>query len=522
MKRHPDLLFFALLLAVSLFYGYHDILFARPGFHHIWRQTDCLSITMNYFCDNRDFFRPAINWVGDKGGRTISEFPIIYFTVAQLWKVFGFHEFIYRLIDVLLVFTGLFSLYRFSREFLADTFWALLIPFFLFSSPILAYFTNNFLADAPALGIVITACYLYWRGFREQSNKWYYLSFLLFLLAGLLKISSLIVFIALFILQLYYVVFRRGEKNWFSRLFRLWPYMVVSVLIFAWYDYAGNYNSHNLNGFFLHGILPIWGIDAAARQEVWKSFMKTLIPNFFTVPALVFVMALFVSMFIFIKKINRYFLFLSLLIFIGSIGFIILFYQVFNVHDYYLTNLLIFIPLPVIAILDLLRRQYPAVFHSLVLKTVAVAAVLVLLYIGAVNTRMRYFPRQAFVQKNLVVNKKEISDWIMWSDYCGTYFNAFKTITPYLRSIGIKRDDLVYSTPDGTINVTLYLMDQKGFSDFYIGGISEDQRMEKVKELGVRYLIINDTSICRKPFLAPYLHHKVGAYKNVVIYDLNL
>jgi len=522
MKKHADLLFVALMLAVSFLYGYHDILFTRPGYHHIWRQSDCLSITMNYYQDNRNFFRPAINWVGDKGGRTISEFPLIYFTVAQIWKIFGFHEFIFRLIDVLIVFTGLFCLFRLARDFLSDTFWALFIPLFLFSSPILGYFTNNFLADAPALGLVLIACYFYRKAYTLQNNRWYYLSFLIFLLAGLLKISSLLVFIALFLIQCYCIVFSRGEKTWYNRVSRLWPYLGVLLLIIAWYSYAGSYNKANLNGIFLHGILPVWGIDSAARLEIWSKLFKVLLPEFFTIPALLLVMAIFISLFVFYRKINRFFLFLSLLVFLGCIGFMLLFFQVFNVHDYYLINLLIFIPLPVIAFLDLLKRHYPSLFNSVFLKVTAAMGLAILLYIGAVNTRMRYYPRQDFVQKSILVNKENISQWIGWSDYCGTYFNAFKTITPYLRSLGIKRNDLVYSTPDGTINVTLYLMDQKGFSDFYIGDIPEDKRIETVKSLGVRYLIINDTTICRKPFLLPYLKHKVGSYLNVEIFDLNL
>ncbi|MCX6268919.1 MAG: glycosyltransferase family 39 protein [Bacteroidetes bacterium] len=521
MKRNADLIFIGLLFAVSFLYGYHAILFARPTYHHIWRQSDCLSITKNYYEDNRNFFRPAINWVGDKGGRTVSEFPIIYFSVAQLWKIFGYHEFIFRLIDVLLVFTGLFSLFRLARELLSDTFWAAIIPLFLFSSPILGYFTNNFLADAPALGLTLTGCYFYWKAFAKQSNKWYLLSFLIFLLAGLLKISSLVIFIALFIIQVYRIIFRGREKAWHTSFSRLWPFLLVLLGILAWYSYAGNYNSHNLNGIFLHGILPIWGIDAAARSEIWKSVVKTLLPGFFTIPALIFDLAAFVSLFLFYKKINRFFLFLSLLVFIGCIGFFLLFYQVFNVHDYYLTNMLIFIPLPLITLLDLLHRKYPVVFNNKFLKIGAALCLVALLYIGAVNTRMRYFPRQAFVQKSIFVNKENISSWIQWSDYCGTYFKAFETITPYLRSLGIKRDDLVYSTPDGTINVTLYLMDQKGFSDFYIGGISEDQRIETVKSYGVKYLIINDSVLYRKPFLAPYLLHKIGTYQNVDIFDIS-
>ncbi len=520
MKRKADFLFVALLLAVSLLYGYSDIMFARPSYHHIWRQSDCLSITMNYYQDNRNFFRPAIHWIGESGGRTISEFPIIYFSVAQLWKVFGYHEFIFRLINVLIVFTGLYCLFRLAREFLSDTFWAILIPLFVFSSPLLAYFTNNFLMDAPAFGIVLIACYFYWKAYKAESNKWYYLSFLLFLLAGLLKISALLIFIALLIIQLYNMIFHRREKTWLSRVARLWPYLIVVLLTYGWYSYAGYYNRHNMNGIFLHGILPIWGIEGPARLEIWKAMLKTLIPSFFSNEALLIDLALFLSMFVFYKKVNRFFRVLTTLVLTGGIGFILLFYQVFNVHDYYLLNLLIIIPLPLITVLDMLKRHYPALFNNTILKTVAALGVVVLLYMGAVTTRMRYYPKQAFVQKSILISKASISNWISWSDYCGSYYKSLETITPYLRSLGIRRDDLVYSTPDGTINVTLYLMDQKGFSDFYVGDIPEDKRIETVKSLGIKYLIINDTTILQKPFLAPYLHKRIGTYKNIAIIDL--
>jgi len=522
MKKHADLIFIIVLLAVSFLYGYHDILFARPAYHHIWRQADCLSITMNYYQDNLNFLTPAIHWVGDKQGRTISEFPIIYYLVAQLWKIFGYHEFIFRLVNILIVFSGLFCLYRLSREFLSDTFWAILIPLFLFSSPILAFFTNNFLADAPALGLALVACYFYWKAFSLQKNKWYYLAFFFFLLAGLLKVSSLLIFVAIFLIHLWMVIFNKGERTWYNRIARLIPYFLVILLVIFWYSYTRSYNRQNLAGIFLQGILPIWGIDPASRILLWKSLFGDLLPGFFTVPALCLDLLLFLLLFLLWRKVNKYFLSLNLLVFLGCAAFILLFFQVFNVHDYYLTNLLIFIPLPILTFLDWLRRQYPRIFKNIAVKVIAGAGVLILLYIGAVDTRMKYFPRQAFVQKNILVKHKKISDWIMWSDYCSTYFKALETITPYLRQIGIHRDDLVYSTPDGTINVSLYLMDQKGFSDFYVSSLPEDTRIETLKGFGVRYLVINDSTLYRKPFLAPYLTHKIGTYKNVEIFDLGV
>jgi hypothetical protein len=83
MEKKSNYYFLILLLLVSLLYGYTEIFYKSSNYHHLWRQSDCLSITMNYYKENLNFFTPAIHWVGDKGGKTISEFPIIYYTVTQ-------------------------------------------------------------------------------------------------------------------------------------------------------------------------------------------------------------------------------------------------------------------------------------------------------------------------------------------------------------------------------------------------------------------------------------------------------
>jgi len=520
MKRKTDLLFILVLLIVSFFYGYHYIFFHRPSFHHFWRQTDCLSIAMNYYQDNRNFFEPAVLWVGDKDGRTVSEFPIIYFTVGQLWKIFGHHEFIFRLIDVLIVFSGLFCLFRFIREFLGDTFWAIVIPVFLFTSPVLGYYTNNFLADAPALGLALIACYFYWKAFSLQKKSLYWLSFFFFLLAGLIKLSSLITFFAFLIIQLYILIFRRKDKSWFNQVSLLLPYVIVAGLIFAWYSYARYYNSHNLNCFFLQGILPIWKMDSAARIEMWKDLFNKMLPAFFSKPAFFFEMTVFLLLFIFYKKINKYLLLLNFLIFVGGIAFILLFFEVFNVHDYYLTNLLIFIPLPLIAFLEMLKRNYPNLFKNIILKSILSLGLLLLIYLAAVHSRMKYEPRDPFVRKSLFIKRDVITDWEIYTDYNLKFYKPLETINPYLREIGIKRNDLVYCTPDVTFNGTLYLMDQKGFTDIFYGALPEDNRFAALKNLGVKYMVLVDTTFHRNPKLAPYLQHKIGAYESVEIFDL--
>ncbi len=39
---------------------------------------------------------------------TITEFPALYYAIGMLYRVFGYHEFIYKLINILIGFTGLY------------------------------------------------------------------------------------------------------------------------------------------------------------------------------------------------------------------------------------------------------------------------------------------------------------------------------------------------------------------------------------------------------------------------------
>ncbi len=521
MVKRSTMYFFILLFFVSLLYGYVEIFFRNPSYHHLWRQSDCLSITMNYYKENLNFFTPAIHWVGNDDGRTISEFPIIYYTVAQLWKVFGHHEFIFRLINILIVFSGLYCLFRFTLEFISDGFWAVFLPFFLFSSPILAYYTNNFLADAPALGLSIMGGYFFWKAFSNCKKKWFYFSLVLFLLAGLIKISSLILFLSLFLLNLYLILFQHKEKTWLTSIFRILPYLVVIVLIFIWYRYSAYYNKHNISGVFLQGFLPVWSIDSAAIKNLLNSYWNDTIPAFFPLAGFYFDLVVFICLFFFYKYVNRFLLFLNLFVFLACIGLLILLYQALTIHDYYSTNSLIFIPLPLLAMLDLFHRKYPRLLKNIFLKILAVVGLILLLYTGAITNRMKYNTRDWLVKTNFIIDKHEMQELEKFNDWFDTRFTALHTISPYLKHLGIQRTDRVYSTPDNSINITLYMMDQKGIDDFGYTDLPYSKRIPLVKELGCKYIILNNTYYCKDTGLAPYLKHQIGTYQNVNIYKLD-
>ena len=164
-------IFVCSIILVFFIYNYHKILLSGPYSIHQWRQADCLSITTNYYQEGMKFFEPSVHWCGAEGnGKTVSEFPLIYYFVAFLWKLFGKYEFIFRLVNLSIVFTGLFCLYKISEELLKDTFWAVFVPLFLFTSPILVYYANNFMADVPAFSLGIIGWYFFLKFYKHEKN----------------------------------------------------------------------------------------------------------------------------------------------------------------------------------------------------------------------------------------------------------------------------------------------------------------------------------------------------------------
>lgn len=77
-----NLLFACLLVLLALIYSFPGILKLRPSGVHQWRQTDCLSITTNYYERGMNFMEPEIHCLISDDlttGKTIGGFlrPII-------------------------------------------------------------------------------------------------------------------------------------------------------------------------------------------------------------------------------------------------------------------------------------------------------------------------------------------------------------------------------------------------------------------------------------------------------------
>ncbi len=503
--KYSKWIFTSLFLLLAFIYGYNEILFKPPQSTHMWRQCDCLSITTNYYENNNCFFEPSVHYLGDDGtGRTISEFPIIYYSLAKIWKIFGQHNFIYRLIILLFFFFGLFYLFKLIEKKLNDSILSIITTLFLFTSPTLVYFANNFLMDIPALSLAIIGLYYFMEFCETSSNKKLYLTACFYSLAGLLKVSSLISFGAilfLFGLELINVKILPNKKLFNSPLKQFLILFGVLLIQVIWYLYAANYNSKYNGGIFLIGILPIWEIPSLQISNVFEAIRNHIRWDYFRIETQVIFAVMFISIIIFYKHVEKLLLTLTLTVFVGVALFMLLFFQALKDHDYYTINLFVLTPLVLLTFLFLLKSKFPKIFYSIIFKILLLA----LLIHNADFARRRIndrYDKHSWYNQNYYQNMK-----------------VFETISPYLKSIGIKSTDRVISISDESINISLLLMGQKGWTNY---GINNDTIAitQKIR-LGAKYLLISKKDIRNQKNIQFYRHKKIGEFNNVEIYSLH-
>ena len=93
------------------------------------------------------------------------------------------------------------------------------------------------------------------------------------------------------------------------------------------------------------------------------------------------------------------------------------------------------------------------------------------------------------------------------------------TITPFLRGHGVLETDKVIFLDDASINASLYLMGQPGYTRF---GWDLDiaATYDRLIGLGAKYLLFAEGSWLEQPFLRPYLRKPLGQYGAVRLFDL--
>jgi hypothetical protein len=355
--------------------------------------------------------------------------------------------------------------------------------------------------NIPAFAIAMMAFYCFYRFYRNANAKFLWLSMLLYTVAGLLKTPALMTYVAIsgvFVLELLGLRFKKDDRIFSKPRSQFLPFLLVPITMVIWYTYAHNYNAENCHGIFLVGILPIWELDTAGILDHLDHIRAHLKWDYFQRDVEWFLLACFALALIGFRKINRLFGVMTMLLAIGLLCYATLFFQPLRDHDYYTINQFILVPFVTIGGLLVLKSFWENAYFSIIFKLL-----LALFFVYNMNFTERRIKARYHADSPL--NEAFVD-----------HLEALQNIRPFFEEKGIRESDPVIFLNDNSINISLYLMNQKGWTNYNV--LNDPMRMEEYKQMGAKYLMVYDEE--NFPEFEPYFKNAVGRFETINVYQL--
>ncbi len=477
-----------------------------------------------YYARGADFLEPEVNiQLGDKytTGQTAGEFPLLYYSVGQIWKVFGESYLSYRVFYLIILFFGVFCFYKSVRLLFKDHYWAVILAGLLFTSPVLVVYGVSFLTDVPAFCFVLIALYFLLRYHLEQTRMLFWIAMLFFAFGGLVKISSMVAFVFLFFILFIETlgvktlrtkkVFRCSWMEWIG-------FIAVVLALMAWYVYAAHYNNVHKFKYTFNDIYPLWNPEEGGIPVLWKK-ITMLTSHVFYSRYMIFLMGGLLLFHLFLwKRIPLFAYLTTIIVSIGVFIYILLWGPLLGVHDYYFAALLVLFPGILLPFMWFIKTRFPKAFSGYVVKGVA-ALFLVYNFIYCINV-VKLKTRAQEGDFPIVGNEEFVGTmrWLNWD--ADANWMRFERIKPYLLQIGVGKEDRIISLPDQSFNVSLFLADRKGWTNFET--LVEPEKIDMlISRKGAKYLLISDPALLEQSFIQPFITEKIGEFENIRVYRLS-
>ena len=518
LKRHGQ---FVVLFLVLTSVSYFSLFQHGPMNVHIWRQTDCLSLTQHYY-EGANFLEPEMHMqMGDgfSSGKTTGEFPGMYYVMAQVWKVTGMNYWSYRLFMYLIFAAGAFAFYWSLTKLFKERWLALSLAFMLIASPTYLFYSVSFLTDAPAFSMVLMALAALLAYAQNKRLLLFYTAMLLFMLAGLIKISSLIAFVFLggvWVLELLGVRSLGHRKLFHKPTVEIPGFVAVLGGIYAWYAYAKAYNFSHGFKYTYNDIFPFWVMES---DKIWPWFKGILTENilvYFSYPMLLLMLGLWVFNLFSFKRLPLVAWLANLLVIVGGLTYFILWAPLFNGHDYYYIALLILFPAIVVPFAWQMGelswfQQRPKIAKRLVLGFAAFSFIY-----GIQMMHLKSEPGYDSKPLTAPMSFVHTMRWFNWNKR--THWDAYVRLKSEFDRLGVTKETKVVSIPDDSFNISLFLMDRKGWTNFI--GIDGEEKMNKVLANGAAFMVIADETWLEKDFMQPYLQEPLGKFEHLHLFRL--
>lgn len=521
IKRKPTL-FLLLILSVIFILYFDGVLDKEPMNMHLWRQTDCLSLTRNY-ANGAMFFEPQLDiLLADDltTGKSAGEFPILYYIIGKFWSWYGESILFYRLLYLFILICGLIAYFRILLFLKVHLLLVYTLTLLLATSPVFLIYGVSFLTDVPALCFSLIGIYFFTKHTQSKLIKYAVYAFLFFALAGLIKISSLILFInlgVLFLLELIGVNLLKKRRLFPNPKVAFFGFCFVIFTIFSWYYYAKIFNDqHNFKYTFNH-VYPIWLMDNNSYSNYFTNIRLYILPIFLNNTALLLTLIIFVINLFLVKRIPLALYISNILVFCGALIYFLLWAPLFEVHDYYWVPILnsVLVTWAVFAVFIKkisVNRIWSHVSSSLL--------ILFLLFNFGYAYNMVGLKTKAASGDFPFVNHEELKKYMTWLNYdVDANKWRYKRIQNELLASGVQLNDKVICLSDHSFSISLYFLNRQGWTNFI--NIQTSEQINELISKGAKYLFIeNEDTKKDESFIEPFLNNKVGEFERIMVFKL--
>lgn len=509
-----DIIFVLIILCVSYIFYTPDEIIELPKGIHQWKQSMQFAITKNYAYDNNDFFHPSIDGFFNpqsNSGNLVQEFPLLHYIASFFFKQYPYSL---KVLNILILFTGMFFTYKLLFYYLNEFFSVLFISLNLLFIPIVFYYGFSYITDVSALFFGIMSIYFHEKFLIKDKKLYMYVSFILFTLCGLLRLPVVLFPVAYFFIQ-------------FLKRFR-WNFTILWGLslsvIGLWYVYVMMYNDYYIS---TPEELFYFTLDSKQKENVISSLKNFILYQMgYSNSNLlyhVFAIALIIShRDIIPEKLKGFFLLGTLF----SIIYFLLWFGIFDAHDYYLIPIIPFFVF-LMTILSYIMHSINPMFNYL---TLGIITLLNFSY-SLDNIRWRFFQPLPKLSLNLMTKYEEGMHWYFkfdderkWKPI--RYISPFNHQNDILRKNGIQINDTAFCIFDETPTYVLSLLGLKGwtaYSNPYFKKFELDLSLIKAKiSEGLKYLIVyGNTPITPDPSMDTLLRKKlVLQIDSIYIYNV--
>lgn len=507
-----------LLLALSILYGYWQHFYADILPIHECRKADSLTQAIQYF-KGASFFEPSTNWISSSGNRNAAaEFPLIYFLVGQIWKLTGYHLWIAKIFSIGLLWASMLSILPLLKQLFDSEKKSLVFMAAVYSFPVLSYYSDTLLPNVYSFSFLILALAQFFNYWAKEKGR-YFILFTIFLsLAVLLKITALIAVFAFFGA---WTTSKLWQKEWLKSLGikkvqnSYLALAITLVLALIWYRYAINYNAQNGSTIFSTTIRPIWEVSIS---DVWRigklvflEHSREIFPLFFWPFGLLLIIWVFLS-----KAVSLIMKHLMVFSLIGVFCYLILWFWVFEVHDYYFIELL-FLPALLLAVYLKYEPKWPVFRRSQ--KTIEFV-LLAMIFLNTVS-----FTQIAAGHQNAIVKNTPFISSFIKGNWSWFYFNHQENLgqlqaqSKNIRKV-IAPTDTVLCFSDPYANIHLTTINRIGYTNYSLDQSSSvSSQIQGLIEKGSSKLLVLKQDIAH-PEIQCFLKHLRYQKGNVFVYDL--